>query len=56
VKSYKRIITEDQEDIVVYYNRGVSQSGIAKQLGVSQSTISRELKKGGCGQNPGHAS
>jgi len=46
VKSYKRITTEDREDIAVYYSRGVPQSMIAEKLGVSQSTISRELKKG----------
>jgi IS30 family transposase len=36
----------DREDIVVYYGCGVPQSIIAERLGVSQSTISRELKKG----------
>lgn len=46
MKSYKRITTEDREDIAVYDSRGVSQSVIAEKLGVSQSTISRELKKG----------
>jgi len=46
VKNYKRITAKDREDIAVYYGYGVPQSIIAERVGVSQSTISRELKKG----------
>ena len=46
MKNYKRITAKDREDIAVYYGYGVPQSIIAERVGVSQSTISRELKKG----------
>ena len=46
MKNYKRITAKDREDIAVYYGYGVAQSIIAERVGVSQSTISRELKKG----------
>ena len=46
MKNYKRITVKDREDIAVYYGYGVPQSIIAERVGVSQSAISRELKKG----------
>ncbi len=46
MRNYKRITAKDREDIAVYYGYGVPQSIIAERVGVSQSTISRELKKG----------
>lgn len=36
----------DREEIAVCFGLGESQEAIAKRIGVSQSTISRELKKG----------
>lgn len=46
MRSYKRITAKDREDSAVYYGRGVPQSVITERIGVSQSAISRELKKG----------
>ena len=43
---YRRITNKDREEITVYLNLGNSQEAIAKMMGFSQSTISRELKKG----------
>ena len=43
----KRLDTEARETIAVLYNQqGFSQEEIAEKLGVSQATVSRELKRG----------
>ena len=46
MKGYKRITNKDREEIAVYYGRGETQEATAEKLGVSQSAISRELKRG----------
>lgn len=46
MKTYKRITDKDREEIAVYYGQGETQEALAKRIGVSQSAISRELKKG----------
>ena len=46
MKTYKRITGKDREEIAVYFGLGETQETIAWRIGVSQSTISRELKKG----------
>lgn len=46
MKTYKRINEKDREEISVYISRGETQEVVAQRLGVSQSTISRELQKG----------
>lgn len=43
---YRRISSKDRESIMVYLNCGDSQKCIAEKIGVSQSAISREIKKG----------
>ena len=45
---YRRINEQDRESILIYLNTGDRQSDIAAKLGVTQPTISRELKKGLC--------
>lgn len=42
----KRLTHDDRIKIEALYKRGISQTEIAQQLGVNQSTISRELKHG----------
>jgi IS30 family transposase len=46
VRNYNRINSKNREEIMVYLAMGDSQEAIAKKTGFSQSTISRELKKG----------
>src|SRR5512133_3937448 len=43
---YRRINSTDRENILIYHSEGDTQECIAKKIGVSQSAISRELKKG----------
>jgi transposase, IS30 family len=43
---YRRITFQDRENIMIYASLGNTQQHIAKTIGVSQSAISRELKKG----------
>lgn len=43
---YRRLSSADRENILVYVGSGDSQELIAAQIGVSQSAISRELRKG----------
>jgi IS30 family transposase len=43
---YRRITEMDRENILIYLSTGNTQSDIASKLGVTQPTISRELKKG----------
>jgi transposase, IS30 family len=43
MKKYRRITHEDRCQIYVLNKRGSSQQGIAELLGLSQSTVSREL-------------
>ncbi|SLM17668.1 hypothetical protein SPIRO4BDMA_40237 [uncultured spirochete] len=46
MRNYNRISSKNREEIMVYSANGNSQETIAKKTGFSQSTISRELKKG----------
>lgn len=46
MQSYRRITENDRENILVYLNEGEKQETIAIRIGVSQSSISRELLKG----------
>lgn len=46
MKEYKRIRKENREEIMLCLADGDTQSTIAKKVGVSQSAVSRELKKG----------
>ena len=43
---YRRITEQDRESILIQLSTGNNQSAIAMKLGVTQPTISRELKKG----------
>lgn len=46
MRSYRRLNSKDREEIAVYRSSGDSQETIARKIGVSQSTISRELRNG----------
>lgn len=46
MKEYKRITLKDRESIMIFHSHGSTQMSIAKAIGVSQSAVSRELKKG----------
>lgn len=46
MNGYRRLTETDRENILVYMQQDKRQESIAAKLGVSQSTISRELKKG----------
>jgi IS30 family transposase len=43
MRKYRRITYEDRCQIYALSRRGVSQESIASVLGVSQSTVSREM-------------
>jgi len=43
---YRRINSTDRENILIYHSTGATQEYIANKIGVSQSAISRELRKG----------
>jgi transposase, IS30 family len=46
MSGYRRINSTDRENILIYQSAGNTQKCIANKIGVSQSAISRELKKG----------
>ena len=46
MKEYTRLTAQDRENILVYVQQGDKQEAIATKLGLSQSSISRELAKG----------
>jgi transposase, IS30 family len=46
MNGYRRISEADRENILVYLQQGDKQETIARKLGFSQSSISRELNKG----------
>jgi transposase, IS30 family len=46
MSGYRRINSTDRENILIYRSAGDTQECIANKIGVSQSAISRELKKG----------
>jgi len=46
MRKYRRITYEDRCQIYALNKRGSSQQGIAKLLGLSQSAVSRELRRG----------
>jgi IS30 family transposase len=45
MSGYRRLTQDDRSQIYALHKRGVSQQDIGRHLGVSQSTISRELRR-----------
>ena len=45
MSTYRRVTYEDRYQIYALSKDGASQEGIASGLGVSQSTVSRELRR-----------
>jgi len=45
MSKYRRVTYEDRCQIYALSKRGASQESIARILGVSQSTVSRELRR-----------